>query len=106
MCSHEMVWYLTQFVQLLGKLVQTKDTSILELIEMVDHDARYYLDVEKEQCLDTDPILRNMETIFERARKATFHCVKTNKWELLQSLAAELIVVRDALKKSSTKGTT
>lgn len=99
MCSEEMIWYLTQLVQLLGDLHRTKDANFLEVIDMACSDACYYLEIEKDDCLDSDPLLRRLENIFKNVSTATHTCIQQQLWDTLVELAAELTIVRDQIKQ-------
>ena len=100
MCSPEIILLLTEFVDELGKLAESGDSSVLTTLRRIQLEAEAHLGFESDACLDSDPVLRKLSELFQLAIQAATLFSQNGSQADMLDLATELLVVRNEMNDS------
>jgi hypothetical protein len=100
MCTPEVILLLTEFVNELGKLAESGDSSVLTTLRRIQLEAETHITYEMDACLDSDPVLRKLSELFQLAIQAATLFSQTRSQTDLLDLASELLIIRNELHDS------
>lgn len=97
MCSNVLLPLFTQYIENLLDLAETKNGTVLEILENIQEDLLGYINEESTACLDTDPVLNKLRELLQNTLNGALFCYLNQQWPDLMQLTMIVMEIRDEL---------
>lgn len=101
MCTPKIIRSLDEFTDTLCEFEITKNSTALEVLELIVSDISQTIEDELADCLHTDQTLKDLLGLFRNSLKVAHSIHREQTYDKLRELTINLLIVRDELEENT-----